>query len=113
MSLEILLNTYGHHHPDYLSDAVDTITKRHSVAERKAHVSGAVNRPPNAARRSPRPASPDGGATGAAAELGLKTYQYMLRHACGFALANMAMRYAPCKPTSGTRTFSTQRVIPN
>ena len=23
MSLEVLLNTYGHHHPDYLSDAVE------------------------------------------------------------------------------------------
>ena len=28
MSLDILLNTYGHHHPDYLSDAVEKIAKR-------------------------------------------------------------------------------------
>lgn len=28
MSLEVLLNTYGHHHPDYLSDAVEKIAKR-------------------------------------------------------------------------------------
>jgi integrase len=43
MSLEVLLNTYGHHHPDYLSDAVEKIAKRESVGERKAHVSGAVS----------------------------------------------------------------------
>jgi integrase len=28
MSLEVLLNTYGHHHPDYLSDAVQKIARR-------------------------------------------------------------------------------------
>jgi len=28
MSLDVLLNTYGHHHPDYLSDAIDKITPR-------------------------------------------------------------------------------------
>ncbi|WP_431015664.1 tyrosine-type recombinase/integrase [Bradyrhizobium pachyrhizi] len=28
MSLDVLLNTYGHHHPDYLSDAVEKIAKR-------------------------------------------------------------------------------------
>jgi integrase len=43
MSLEILLNTYGHHHPDYLSDAVEKIAKREPTGERKAHVSGAVS----------------------------------------------------------------------
>lgn len=43
MSLEVLLNTYGHHHPDYLSDAVEKIAKRDPKAERKAHVSGAVS----------------------------------------------------------------------
>ncbi|WP_271599788.1 tyrosine-type recombinase/integrase [Bradyrhizobium sp. CCBAU 45384] len=46
MSLEVLLNTYGHHHPDYLSDAVDKIAKRDLTVERRAHllraVSGAV-----------------------------------------------------------------------
>ena len=43
MSLEVLLNTYGHHHPDYLSDAVEKIAMRETAGERKAHVSGAVS----------------------------------------------------------------------
>jgi len=43
MSLEVLLNTYGHHHPDYLADAVEKIAKRDSASERKMHVSGAVS----------------------------------------------------------------------
>ncbi|WP_439394186.1 tyrosine-type recombinase/integrase [Bradyrhizobium sp. PMVTL-01] len=43
MSLEVLLNTYGHHHPDYLSDAVEKIAKRDPAGERKAVVSGAVS----------------------------------------------------------------------
>ena len=30
MSLEVLLNTYGHHHPDYLSDAVELVLKGHT-----------------------------------------------------------------------------------
>jgi len=42
MSLEMLLNTYGHHHPDHLSDAIDKITRRETNAERKENVSGAV-----------------------------------------------------------------------
>jgi hypothetical protein len=51
MSLEVLLNTYGHHHPDYLSDAVEKIgrrdsaaerTQRDSTGERKRDVSGAI-----------------------------------------------------------------------
>ena len=42
MSLEVLLNTYGHHHPDYLSDAVEKIAQRETKAERKKDVSGAV-----------------------------------------------------------------------
>jgi hypothetical protein len=42
MSLEVLLNAYGHHHPDYLSDAVEKIARREPLAERKVHVSGAV-----------------------------------------------------------------------
>src|SRR6266702_1357535 len=42
MSLEVLLNTYGHHHPDYLSDAVEKIVQRDRTAERKRDVSGAV-----------------------------------------------------------------------
>jgi hypothetical protein len=43
MWLEVLLNTYGHHHPDYLSDAVEKIAMRELTGERKAHVSGAVS----------------------------------------------------------------------
>jgi hypothetical protein len=31
MSLEVLLYTYGHHHPDYLSDAVDKIAIRKKI----------------------------------------------------------------------------------
>lgn len=42
MSLDVLLNTYGHHHPDYLSDAIDKITRRETKAERREIVSGAV-----------------------------------------------------------------------
>jgi hemoglobin-like flavoprotein len=42
LSLEILLNAYRHHHPDYLSDAVEKIAKREPTGERKAHASGAV-----------------------------------------------------------------------
>lgn len=41
-SLDVLLNTYGHHHPDYLSDAVEKIAMREPGHERKAYVSGAV-----------------------------------------------------------------------
>src|SRR5256885_13819138 len=43
MSLEVLLNTYGHHHPDYLSDAVEKIAMRASGHERTAPVSGAAS----------------------------------------------------------------------
>jgi hypothetical protein len=43
MSLEVLLNTYGHHHPDYLSDAVEKIAMREPRHERKTNVSGAVS----------------------------------------------------------------------
>jgi integrase len=42
MSLEVLLNTYGHHHPDYLSDAVEKITRREPLSERRARASGVV-----------------------------------------------------------------------
>jgi integrase len=38
-----LLNTYGHHHSDYLSDAVEKIAMRASDDERKGHVSGAIS----------------------------------------------------------------------
>ncbi len=43
MSLEVLLNTYGHHHPNYLSDAVEKIARRDPIGERNAHVSGAIS----------------------------------------------------------------------
>jgi integrase len=42
MSLDVLLNTYGHHHPDYLSDAVEKIARREQVSGRKAQASGTV-----------------------------------------------------------------------
>jgi integrase len=42
MSLEVLLNTYGHHHPDYLSDAVEKIAKRESVPRQTVRSSGTV-----------------------------------------------------------------------
>ena len=42
MSLEVLLNTYGHHHPDYLLDAVEKIVQRDPTGERKRDVSGAI-----------------------------------------------------------------------
>lgn len=29
MSLDVLLNTYGHHHPDHLSDAVPALRRHH------------------------------------------------------------------------------------
>lgn len=34
----MLLNTYGHHHPNYLSDAIDKITRRDSGSEKSAIV---------------------------------------------------------------------------
>jgi integrase len=44
--------------------------------------------------------------TGVEAKLGFKAHPHMLRHACGFALANRGTTPAPCRPTSATRTFS-------
>jgi integrase len=43
MSLEVLLNIYGHHHPNYLSDAVEKIAKNETKAERKRTESGIVS----------------------------------------------------------------------
>jgi hypothetical protein len=42
MSLEVLLKTYGHHYPDYLSDAVNKITAHETKPEQSQIVSGAV-----------------------------------------------------------------------
>jgi hypothetical protein len=42
MSLKMLMDTYGHHHPDYLDDAVNKIAKRETKAEQKKDVSGVV-----------------------------------------------------------------------
>lgn len=42
MSLDVLLNTSGHHHPDYLSDAIDKITRRETKARRSEIVSEVV-----------------------------------------------------------------------
>jgi hypothetical protein len=32
MSAEVLLSTYGHHHPDFLRGAANAITSRHRVS---------------------------------------------------------------------------------
>jgi integrase len=42
MSLDVLLNTYGHHHPDYLADAVDKIARRDSKVEGNRSSLGSV-----------------------------------------------------------------------
>lgn len=42
MSLEVLLNTYGHHHPDYLSDAVEKIAKRERQVEGNQSIFGST-----------------------------------------------------------------------
>jgi hypothetical protein len=42
MSLKVLLNIYGHHHPDYLSDAVEKIAKRDFVPRQTVTTSGWV-----------------------------------------------------------------------
>ena len=38
MSLEVLLNTYGHHHPDYLSDAVEKIAMRERGERKRTYL---------------------------------------------------------------------------
>lgn len=43
MLLEVLLNTYGHHHPDYLSEAVEKIAMRVDRRTKGARISGAVS----------------------------------------------------------------------
>jgi hypothetical protein len=40
MSLDVMLNTYGHHHPHYLSDAVEKIAKHETKIERKPTENG-------------------------------------------------------------------------
>lgn len=42
MSLDVLLNTYGHHHPDFLSDAVEKIAKRERKVEGTGRGFGSV-----------------------------------------------------------------------
>ncbi len=42
MSLKILIDTDGHHHPDHRSDAVEKITQRETKNERKQDVFGTV-----------------------------------------------------------------------
>ncbi|ABE64043.1 phage integrase [Nitrobacter hamburgensis X14] len=42
MSFKMLMDTYGHHHPDYLEDAVKKIAARDPKDEQKKDVSGAV-----------------------------------------------------------------------
>jgi hypothetical protein len=46
MSLEALLNTCGHHHPDYLSDAVEKTAMRYPMGEGNAVCSSAENSRP-------------------------------------------------------------------
>jgi hypothetical protein len=43
MSVQVLIDTYGHHHPDHLSDAIDKITQCETKAERNKIVSEAVS----------------------------------------------------------------------
>lgn len=43
MLLEVLLNTYGHHHPDYLSEAVEKIAMRVDRRTKGARISGSVS----------------------------------------------------------------------
>ena len=43
MSHDVLLNTYGYHHPDYLSDAVEKIAKGETKIEQKRTESGIVS----------------------------------------------------------------------
>ena len=50
---------------------------------------------------------------GEAAGLGFKAHPHMLRHACGFALANKGHDTRPCRPTWAIATFSTPCGIPN
>ena len=45
---------------------------------------------------------------GTEAELGFKAHPHMLRHACGYALANKGMIRGRCKLTWVTRIFSTR-----
>ncbi|WP_420898665.1 hypothetical protein [Bradyrhizobium yuanmingense] len=42
MSLDVLLNTYGHHHLDYLADAVEKIAKRERNVEGTRGTFGSV-----------------------------------------------------------------------
>lgn len=42
MSLKTLMDTYGHHHPDHMADAVEKIAQRPGKAGQKKDVSGAV-----------------------------------------------------------------------
>ena len=50
---------------------------------------------------------------GAEAKLGFKAHPHMLRHACGFALANKGTIPGRCRPISATRTFSTRCATPS
>ena len=49
---------------------------------------------------------------GEAAKMPFPIRPHMLRHACGFKLANDGHDTRPCSTTSGTRTFSTRSGIP-
>ena len=45
---------------------------------------------------------------GRVAKLSLEVHSHMLRHACGYVLANRATTAGRCKLTYATRTFSTR-----
>ena len=49
---------------------------------------------------------------GEAVNMPFPIHPHMLRHACGFKLATMAMTPGPCSTTSGTRTSSTRSDTP-
>jgi len=49
---------------------------------------------------------------GEAAKMPFPIHPHMLRHACGFKLANVVTIRGPCSTTSGTRTFSTRSGTP-
>ena len=49
----------------------------------------------------------------AAANLGIKAHAHMLRHACGYKLANDGIDTRRCKPTWGIAIFRTRRGTPN
>jgi hypothetical protein len=50
---------------------------------------------------------------GAAAGLDFKAHSHMVRHACGYLVANRGHEPDCCKPTSAEKTFSTPPATPS